>query len=101
MSEIKFKGQALNYNVFILPIEEKQLTDSGLDLTSNEDKNAKYKKGKVVSVGNLCPKNDDGENIVNVGDTIMYDRYKASDLKQDFIIYHSVYFSDLIMIIKD
>ena len=51
--------------------------------------------------GNLCPKNDDGENIVNVGDTIMYDRYKASDLKQDFIIYHSVYFSDLIMIFED
>lgn len=94
-----FKGQALNYNVFILPIEESQLTAAGIDLTSNEDKNAKYKKGIVVSVGNLCPKKEDGSNVVNVGDTIMYDRYKASDLKQNFVIYHSVLFADLIMIL--
>ena len=94
-----FKGQALNYNVFILPIEESQLTASGIDLTSNEDKNAKYKKGIVVSVGNLCPKKEDGSNVVNVGDTIMYDRYKSSDLKQNFVIYHSVLFADLIMIL--
>lgn len=94
-----FKGQALNYNVFIFPIEESQLTAAGIDLTSNEDKNAKYKKGIVVSVGNLCPKKEDGSNVVNVGDTIMYDRYKASDLKQNFVIYHSVLFADLIMIL--
>lgn len=94
-----FKGQALNYNVFILPIEESQLTAAGIDLTSNEDKNAKYKKGIVVSVGNLCPKKEDGSNVVNVGDTIMYDRYKASDLKQNFVVYHSVLFADLIMIL--
>lgn len=96
--ENKFKGQALNTNVFILPIEEKQLTPSGYDMTSNEDKNSKYKKGIVVSVGNLCPKKEDGSDVVKVGDTVMYDRYKESDLKQDFVVYKSVYFSDLIMI---
>lgn len=97
--EIKFKGQALNSIVIVREIENKQVSSSGLDLTSQEDKNQKYKKGIVQSIGNLCPKNESGELLLNLGDTIMYDSYKASPITVDSIVYDCIYFSDVTIIL--
>lgn len=97
--EIKFKGQALNSIVIVKQIENKQLTESGLDLSSKEDKNQKFRKGIVQSIGNLVPKKDDGMALLNPGDTIMYDGYKTSPITVDAEVYDCVYFNDVTMIL--
>jgi len=97
--EIKFKGQALNSIVIVKQIENKQVTGSGLDLTSAEDKNQKFRKGIVQSLGNLCPKDDSGNTILQPGDTIMYDGYKTSPITVDSEVYDCVYFNDVTMIL--
>lgn len=94
-----FPGQALNHIVIVKQIENKQESKSGLDLTSVEDKNQKYRKGIVKSIGNLCPKDDDGKPHLNVGDTIMYDGYKVSPITVNSEVYDCVYFSDVTMIL--
>ncbi len=91
--EIKFKGQALNYNVFLKRIEFENITGSGIDITSETDKNEKYRKGIVVSIGNLCPQ------IVNIGQEVLYDSYKSSDVTIDGVTFESVLFADLVCIL--
>lgn len=107
--EIKFKGQALNSIVIVREIENKQVSSSGLDLTSQEDKNQKYKKGIVQSLGNNVPKISIKilgfeipfvkKALLKTGDTIMYDSYKASPITVDSIVYDCIYFSDVTIIL--
>lgn len=91
--EIEFKGQALNYNVFLKRVEFQNITESGVDITSETDKNEKYRKGIVVSIGNLCPQ------IVNIGQEVLYDSYKSSDVTIDGVTFESVLFADLVCIL--
>ena len=51
-----FKGQALNYNIIVKREFIENKTNAGIEITSEVDKNEKYRKGIVVSVGTLCPK---------------------------------------------
>ena len=93
----QFKGQALNYNVFVKRQQIQNLTQSGIDITSETDKNEKYRKGVIVSVGNLCPEKD-GKPVIKIGDEVLYDGYKSSELTIDGIPYEVVYFADLVCI---
>lgn len=94
----KFKGQALNQNVVILEKETKNITESGLDLTSDVDQNEKYRSGEVVSVGTEIPKDKKGNAIIKVGDSVTYDRNKATDFSRDGIKYKVAYYSDLFLL---
>lgn len=89
----KFNGVALNFVVVLREIANVNETDTGLNIGSEVDKNEKYRKAIVVSIGSECPKDD-----VKVGDTIMYDKYKANDLTIDAIQYKTIYYADLVMI---
>lgn len=88
-----FNGKALNFNVIVKQIENKNETESGLDITSAVDKNEKFRKGVVVSVGEQCP-----ENGIKPGDIILFDNYKTSPLTLNVIDYKIMYYSDLIMV---
>jgi co-chaperonin GroES (HSP10) len=92
--ETEFKGQALNYNVFLKRVEFENITEAGVDITSETDKNEKHRKGVVVSIGNLCPK------IINIGQEVLYDSYKASDVTMDGVTFESVLFADLVACFK-
>ena len=47
----EFKGQALNTNLIIFAVEAEHQTASGLNIASDEDKNQRFQKGYIVSVG--------------------------------------------------
>jgi co-chaperonin GroES (HSP10) len=89
-----FPGRALNYNVVLRQIANKNVSENNLDLTNALDKNEKFKKGIVVSIGTECPKGD-----IELGSEVMYDSYKASKVTLDTIEYEIVYFADLIHVL--
>lgn len=93
-----FKGQALNYNIIVKREFIENKTASGIEITSEVDKNEKYRKGIVVSVGTLCPKNADGTATIEVGNEILYDKYKMSEVTIDGISYEIISYADLVMI---
>jgi co-chaperonin GroES (HSP10) len=94
-----FSGQALNYNVFVKTVERKNVTQGGIDITSETDKNEKYRQGIIVSFGNLCPKDKDGNDVIHIGQEVIYDGYKASPLSVNGESFDSVYFADLVCIV--
>jgi co-chaperonin GroES (HSP10) len=87
-----FNGRALNYVVVIKEIENVNETSSGLDISSSVDKNEKYRKGIVVSIGSESPKDD-----VKLGDTVIYDKFKANPLTRNAVEYVTLYYADLIL----
>lgn len=96
----EFRVKALNYVVIVKPKKLENLTESGLDFSSEADKNEKFRKGEIMSFGNLCPKNDKGEDTIKIGQEVLYDMYKASDLTIDGEKYQSFYYADLIAILE-
>lgn len=93
-----FKGQAVNYNVVVEEQEMKNISGSGIDYTSSEDKNQKFKRGVVQSVGLGCPKNDEGEYVLKIGDEILYDGYKGSPVTLETKVYSIIMFQDIAII---
>ena len=89
----KFSGVALNFVVVLKEIENKNTTENGLDVSLNVDKNEKYRKGIVVSIGTECPKDD-----VKLGNVVIYDKYKSSPLTRDAIEYVTLYYADLVLL---
>lgn len=89
----KFKGQALNFVVVLKEIENVNETSSGLNISSSVDKNEKYRKAIVVSIGTECPK--DG---IQLGDTVMYDKHKANPLTQNAVEYQTLFYADLVWV---
>lgn len=97
MSE--FKGQALNYNVIVKNVVVENITKSGLTIQSEVDKNEKWRKGVIVSFGNLCPKKEDGSDSIQIGQEVIYDKFKATDVTLDGVQYLTIYYSDLLSIL--
>lgn len=95
METRQWEGQALNYNIVVLLQERDNRTASGLDIGHEADKNEKLEQGIVVSVGNLCPKNDEGIVFINIGDTIVFDKYKATEYTEKGVKYKITLFSDV------
>ena len=104
----KFNGCALNYVIVLKEIENVNKTEEGLDVSSGVDKNEKYRKGIIVSMGNLCPKEPItvfGVTIpfikkskVKLGDTVIYDKFKANPLTRGAIEYTTLMYADLVLI---
>jgi len=89
-----FKGHALNYNVIIRQVANKNVTENGLDTSMAVDKSEKFKKGIVVSIGTSCPEGD-----IGLGSTVIYDSYKASKVTLENVEYSVVMFADLMHVL--
>lgn len=89
-----FKGKMLNYNVCLRQISNKNVTDGKIDMSMLVDKNEKFKKAIVISIGSECPKGD-----ILVGDTVIFDSYKASVFTQNTIEYQSIPYADLVHVL--
>jgi co-chaperonin GroES (HSP10) len=94
-----FKGRAVNFNVVVQQIENKQVTASGFDITAEVDKNQKFKKGLVFDVGIGCPKDEDGNYVLKSGDEIFYDDNRATPLYLEAIKYSVIHFQDITLIL--
>ena len=90
----EFKGRALNFNVVIRQIANKNVTEGNIDISMASDKNEKYKKGIVISIGTECPQGD-----IKVGETVIYDGYKSSLVTLNTIEYTVLFYADLIHVL--
>lgn len=75
--------RALNYHIVIREIKEKGHTVAGgLQLSTEYDKDLRYLKGKVISVGNRVIKEMEDETVkIEEGDTIWYDRHAGHEIR--------------------
>lgn len=96
--ENKFKGKALNLVVVVQEIDNINITASGIDLTGIVDSNEKQKRGKVVSVGEQCPKLADGTPTLNEGDEVIFDKFKMTPFTQEGIPYILIDYRDIIIV---
>lgn len=74
--------------VKIKDLEEEEKTQGGIVLPESAKKNEKPQQGKVTAVGNECC-NDDGEDLLELGDTVVFDKFAGTEITldgEDFII---------------
>jgi len=96
--ENKFKGRALNLVVIVEEVFNENKTASGFDLSSVVDANEKQKRGKVVSVGEQCPKLSDGSYTLKEGDEVIFDKYKMTNFTQEGITYILIDYRDIVIV---
>jgi co-chaperonin GroES (HSP10) len=97
---MEFNGKCLGSNVIVTPVVNRQISASGLDTTDLEDKNQKWGKGIVVSVGEGAPLDKNGLPHIKAGDTVMYDKNKTTDYVEDTILYKAMYYHDLLKVFE-
>jgi len=96
--ENKFKGRALNLVVIVEEVFNENKTASGFDLSSVVDANEKQKKGRVVSVGEQCPKLSDGSYTLKEGDEVIFDKYKMTPFTQNGKPYLLIDYRDIVIV---
>ena len=75
--------EALNFNITVRKIKEKNhKVAGGLELSTDLDKELRYLKGTVVSVGVKVQKEMEDQPIqILKGDTIFYDRHAGHEIR--------------------
>jgi len=92
-----FKGTVLNDNIVIKETERENKTSFGIDLTSEADKNEKYRSGVVVGVGHNIPMDEKGKPYISIGNNVVFDKYKQTSFSQEGEKYVICYYSDLLL----
>ena len=83
--------KAINYFVVIEKIKEAPKKVGGLELTEAQNKDERYLKAKVISIGEQVP-------IVKVGDTIRYDKHAGHGIDFDGKLYYVIKAVDVVII---
>ena len=86
--------KAVNDYIVIEKIKEQKTTQGGLLLTDNTDTDNRYKKAKVVSVGNLA-------ELIKVNSVVMYDMHAGHDIDYDDTIYRVIRLRDVVLVDED
>jgi chaperonin GroES len=98
MAELKLRP--LGDRVWVEPIEQEEMTASGIVLP--ETAKEKPQQGKVLAVG-LGLRNDKGERQpldVEVGDRVLFAKYAGTEVKQDRTKYLIMRESDILAIVE-
>ena len=96
--ENKFKGRALNTVVIVEEVFNENRTASGIDISAAIDANEKQKRGKVVSIGEQCPKLSDGSFTLKEGDEVIFDKFKMNPFTQDGTMYLMIDYRDIVLV---
>ena len=86
--------KAVNDYIVIEKIKEQKTTQGGLLLTDDTDTDNRYKKAKVVSVGNLA-------ELIKVSSIVMYDMHAGHDIDYDGIMYRVIRLRDIVLVDED
>lgn len=83
--------QALNFYVIIDKIKEAPKKVGGLELTEKQNKDVRYIKGEVISVG---------ENVPNVkpGDIVRYDKHAGHGIEYNEKLLFVIKATDIVII---
>ena len=83
--------KAVNDYIVIEKIKEQKKTSGGLLLTDDTDTDNRYKKAKVVSVGNLA-------DIIKVNTVVMYDKHAGHDIAYEDLMYRVIRLRDVVLV---
>jgi len=83
--------KAINDYVVVEKVKEGPKKVAGLLLTDDTDSDNRYKKAKVVSVGNLA-------DIIKEGSTVMYDKHAGHDVSYDETLYRVIKLRDIVLV---
>jgi len=83
--------KAINDYIVVEKIKEQKKTSGGLLLTDDTDTDNRYKKAKVVSVGNLA-------DIIKVDAVVMYDKHAGHDISYDDLLYRVIKLRDVVLV---
>mgnify|MGYP003109509699 FL=1 len=86
--------KAVNDYIVIEKIKEEKKTSGGLLLTDDTDIDNRYKKAKVVSVGNLA-------EIIKVNSLVMYDQHAGHDIDVLGVMYRVIKLRDVVLVDED
>lgn len=110
--ENKFKGRALNTVVIVQEVFAENKTAAGIDISGIIDANEKQKRGKVVSVGELCPRKKSNyfsrfmflnfflqklSYTIKEGDEVIFDKFKMTNFTQDGVAYIMIDYRDIVI----
>ena len=83
--------KAVNDYIVIEKIKEEKKNSGGLLLTDDTDTDNRYKKAKVVSVGNLA-------EVIKVNSLVMYDKHAGHDIGYNDDVYKVIRSRDIVLV---
>lgn len=83
--------KAINDYIVVDQIKEGPKKVGGLLLTDNTDSDNRYKKAKVISVGNLA-------DIIKEGSMVMYDKHAGHDISYENSLYRVIKLRDIVLV---
>lgn len=83
--------KAINYYIIIEKIKEAPKKVGGLELTEKQDKDIRYLKGRVISVG-------DKISGLNEGDIVRYDKHAGHGIEWNESLYYVLTIQDIVLI---
>ena len=83
--------KAINHFVIVDKIKEELTKVGGLELTEKQNKDVRYLKGEVISVGNLV-------EVIKEGDIVRYDKHAGHGIEWNDSLYYVLKISDIVLI---
>ena len=83
--------KAINYFIVIRKIKEAPKKVGGLELTEDQNKDVRYLKAEVVSVG-------DKIEGIKTGDVIRYDKHAGHGIEWNDELYHVISLGDIVIV---
>jgi co-chaperonin GroES (HSP10) len=83
--------KAINHFVIVDKIKEEPSKVGGLELTEKQNKDVRYVKGRVISIG-------DQIDILQDGDLVRYDKHAGHGIEWNDHLYYVLKISDIVLI---
>ena len=83
--------KAINDYIVVDQVKEGPKKVGGLLLTDTTDSDNRYKKAKVISVGNLA-------DIIREGSMVMYDKHAGHDITYEQSLYRVIKLRDIVLV---
>jgi co-chaperonin GroES (HSP10) len=84
--------KAINHFVIVDKIKEAPKKVGGLELTEKQNKDVRYIKGKVLSVG------DQVKELVSEGDIVRYDKHAGHGIEWQENLYYVIKITDVVLV---
>jgi co-chaperonin GroES (HSP10) len=83
--------QAINYYIVVEKIKEAPKKVGGLELTEDQNKDVRYAKGKIISVGNQI-------DVLKEHDIIHYDKHAGHGIQWKDKLYYVLKIGDVVLV---
>ena len=84
--------KAINHFVIVDKIKEEPAKVGGLELTEKQNKDVRYLKAKVISVG------DQVKELVSEGDIVRYDKHAGHGIEWNDSLYYVIKITDIVLV---